>query len=243
MFIWPGRRTSRVLTIISCGCVRALLTVTDLPNESSKLRQVELEGIKLDFSKQFWSKYDGNNLSEILNVDETGIYYDMPPRRTWAKVGWSSKVDKSQKHSDHLTAVLTIRADGVKSPILFVLNGTPGGSIEKHEVPTCPDSHIYLHSLLKHELVAEFPSVVLVDNLKSHVSHASVEYVCLDPCARAMGPLKSMMRSLWLKEKPVITAAEKRIAMIKRTIAAWDALSEVAVKKSFIKAIPQVVEL
>ncbi|KAF0712072.1 Aste57867_4924 [Aphanomyces stellatus] len=120
---------------------------------------------------------------------------------------------------------------------------------------------IYLHSLLKHELVAEFPSVILVDNLKSHVSHASVESVCLDLCASmeslppkstsvcqpldvgVMGPLKSMMRSLWLKEKPVITAAEKRMAMIKRTIAAWDALSEVAVKKSLIKAIPQVVEL
>ncbi|OQR85699.1 hypothetical protein ACHHYP_20554 [Achlya hypogyna] len=59
------------------------------------------------------AKYDDYNLSEILNVDETAIYYDMPPRRTWAEVGESSKVNEAQKHSDRITAVLTIRADGI----------------------------------------------------------------------------------------------------------------------------------
>ncbi|ETV63743.1 hypothetical protein H257_19326 [Aphanomyces astaci] len=33
---------------------------------------------------------------------------------------------------------------------------------------------IYFTELLKHELVAETPSVILVDNLASHVSNASV---------------------------------------------------------------------
>ena len=79
----------------------------------SRLKQEELKEIQADFSKQFWVKYEGYNPSEILNVDETGVYYDMPPCRTWAEVGGASKVDKSEKHSDRLTAVLTIRADGI----------------------------------------------------------------------------------------------------------------------------------
>ncbi|CAK4351481.1 unnamed protein product, partial [Aphanomyces euteiches] len=77
----------------------------------SRLRQQELEAIQASFAQQFWEKYADYHPSEILNVDETGVYYDMPPRRIWAEVGRSSKVDKSEKHSERSTAVLTIRAD------------------------------------------------------------------------------------------------------------------------------------
>ncbi|CAK4098742.1 unnamed protein product, partial [Aphanomyces euteiches] len=108
------------------------------------LKQDELKEIQADFSWQFWEKYDGYNLSEVLNVDETGVYYDMPPRRTWAEVGGSSKVDKSEKHSDRLTAVLTIRADGKKLPILFIVNGKTGGKVESDEIPTYPQGHVYV---------------------------------------------------------------------------------------------------
>ncbi|KAH9151337.1 hypothetical protein AeRB84_006025, partial [Aphanomyces euteiches] len=201
----------------------------------SRARQQELDETHRSFARQFWSKYSDYKASEILNVDETGIYYDMPPRRIWAEVGGSSKVDKSEKHSDRLTAVLTIRADGRKLPILFIVHGKPGGKIEADEIHSYPDGHVYavqeeawmderawqvyLQYLLKNELVAETPSVILADNLACHVSHASVETICLDLCASlealppnstsvcqpldvgVMGPLKAKMRSLWLMRR------------------------------------------
>ncbi|KAF0729844.1 hypothetical protein Ae201684_012627 [Aphanomyces euteiches] len=243
----------------------------------SRLRQQELEAIQASFAQQFWEKYADYHPSEILNVDETGVYYDMPPRRIWAEVGRSSKVDKSEKHSERSTAVLTIRADGKTLPILFIVNGKPGGRIEIDEVPSYPPGHvyavqeeawmdhrvwqIYLQELLKQELVPETPSVILVDNLSSHVSQASVETVCFDLCASlkclppnstsvcqpldagVIGPLKAKLRSLWLREKPVTTAREKRMMMIKRTIKAWNSLTEEVVLKSFEKAVPRVIEL
>ncbi|KAH9131932.1 hypothetical protein AeRB84_021511, partial [Aphanomyces euteiches] len=164
-----------------------------------------------------------------------------------------------------------------KLPILFIVHGKPGGKIEADEIPSYPDGHVYavqeeawmdervwqvyLQYLLKNELVAETPSVILADNLACHVSHASVETICLDLCASlealppnstsvcqpldvgVMGPLKAKMRSLWLREAPVKTSAEKRGAMIKRTIKAWNSLTEDTIVKSFFKAIPQVYEL
>ncbi|KAH9181428.1 hypothetical protein AeNC1_016596, partial [Aphanomyces euteiches] len=157
----------------------------------SRKRQENLEVIKRSFAKDFWTKYYDYKPDEILNVDETGVYYDMPPRRIWAEVGGSSKVDKSEKHSDRLTAVLTIRADGKKLPILFIVNGKPGGNIETFEVPSYPTEHFYAvqeeawmddrvwQMYLKHVLVSELApdttSVILADNLASHVSNASAE--------------------------------------------------------------------
>ncbi|KAH9110184.1 hypothetical protein AeMF1_014940 [Aphanomyces euteiches] len=225
----------------------------------SRKRQEELEVIKRSFAKDFWTKYYDYKPDEILNVDETGVYYDMPPRRIWAEVGGSSKVDKSEKHSDRLTAVLTIRADGKKLPILFIVNGKPGGNIETFEVPSYLQS-TSMRSKKKLGWTIGCGKFILADNLASHVSNASAETICFDLCASleplppnstsacqpldvgVMGPLKARMRSLWLREKPVTSAAEKRLAMIQRTIKAWDSLSEDVVMKSFFKAIPQVFE-
>ncbi|KAG6964896.1 hypothetical protein JG687_00005710 [Phytophthora cactorum] len=85
-----------------------------------------------------------------------------------------------------MTAVCTIRADGVKLPLLFIVRGAPNGTIEQDELPTYPKGHFcavqkkawmdsrvwafYLPSLL-HYHIAE-PSVLLVDNLECHVSAA-----------------------------------------------------------------------
>ncbi|RHY38650.1 hypothetical protein DYB30_011867 [Aphanomyces astaci] len=114
----------------------------------------------------------------------------------------------------------------------------------------------HLDELLKYELVG--PSVLLVDNLAAHVSYTSRRtvdeelYGFLEPLppnttsvfqpldVGVMGPLKAKLRSLWLQEKPVKSAAEKRMKMIERTIKAWESLSESAVKRSFEKALPRV---
>ncbi|OQR82274.1 hypothetical protein ACHHYP_20804, partial [Achlya hypogyna] len=175
-------------------------------------------------------RYGDTSLSHIINVDETAIYYDMPPRRTWAEVGKSSKVDKSQKHSDRLAAVLSISAD---------VHGKPGDPIETKELPKYPQGHHYvvqddawmdarvwqhyLHYVLQPQLDVEQPSVLLADNLKCHVSEEAMEVLCTDLCcdfapipenstgtcqaldAGVIGPLKAKLRTAWLKERPVFS--------------------------------------
>ncbi|KDO31021.1 hypothetical protein SPRG_19567 [Saprolegnia parasitica CBS 223.65] len=55
-----------------------------------------------------------------------------------------------------------------------------------------------------------------------------------------MGPFKAKLRALWLRDtKKYTTPAEKRMAVIKRAIAAWDDISEDAIKSAFAKAIPK----
>ncbi|ETV93736.1 hypothetical protein H310_12312 [Aphanomyces invadans] len=55
-----------------------------------------------------------------------------------------------------------------------------------------------------------------------------------------MGSLKSKLRSKWLQVAPVTTAAEKRLAMIKRTIADGEEIPTSLIRRSFEKAIPGV---
>ncbi|KAF0739538.1 hypothetical protein Ae201684_004720 [Aphanomyces euteiches] len=223
------------------------------------------------FAQNFWSKHGGLPLRDIVNVDETTVYYDMPTHRIWCKIGEDSKTNSSEKHSDRLTAVPAACADGTKLPILFVLRGQPGGQIEKEELPTFPSGHVYavqerawmdesvwlyyLEELLKYEIVG--PTAVVVDNLAAHVSDRARHFVdgelfsfleelppnttsvCQPLDVGVMGPLKSKMQALWLREEPVTTAAEKRMNMIKRTIKAWESLSAETVRKSFTKALPR----
>ncbi|RHY10746.1 hypothetical protein DYB36_014100 [Aphanomyces astaci] len=72
----------------------------------------ELEEQKNAFAANFWEKHEEKPLQDIVNVDETAVYYDMPPRRTWCEIGEDAKVDSTEKHSDRLTAVLGACADG-----------------------------------------------------------------------------------------------------------------------------------
>ncbi|RHZ24510.1 hypothetical protein DYB37_012295, partial [Aphanomyces astaci] len=113
----------------------------------------------------------------VYNVDETCIYYDMPPRYIWVVRGGRSNILSREKHSLRMTAVLTVRADGTKLPILFIMKGVPGGRID--ELSTFPPGHhyvvqerawmdkrvwaTYLRDVLGEAI--EKPSVVLLDNL------------------------------------------------------------------------------
>ncbi|RLO01430.1 hypothetical protein DYB28_015741, partial [Aphanomyces astaci] len=96
----------------------------------------------------------------------------------------NSKISSGEKHSLSMTAVLTVRADGTKLPILFIMKGVPGGRIESGELATFPSGHHYAvqerawmdkrvwATFLRDVLgeVIEEPSVVLLDNFESHVS-------------------------------------------------------------------------
>ncbi|OQR98456.1 hypothetical protein ACHHYP_20381 [Achlya hypogyna] len=50
----------------------------------------------------------------------------------------------NQKSSDRTTAVLTICANGDKLPVLFIVHGKPDGTIEKDELLTNPQEHLYV---------------------------------------------------------------------------------------------------
>jgi hypothetical protein len=70
---------------------------------------------RLKFTIYFRPKYSLYDTSCIINVDETAIYSDSPPGRTWAVKGGSSRARDTQRHSLRMTAALTISADGRKS--------------------------------------------------------------------------------------------------------------------------------
>ncbi|RHZ03113.1 hypothetical protein DYB37_013869 [Aphanomyces astaci] len=222
-----------------------------------------LDAVWLGYTAHFHSKYASYAKATIYNADETGLYFDMPPGTTMAEIGKSSKVDKTEKHSDRLTALLTIRADGVKLPIMFIVRGQPGGTIEKRELRTYPAGHwyavqenawmdervwlMYLNELADHLIDA---SVLLVDNLECHVSEKAHDkmaeslFCVIEPLPKTstsrcqpldvgvMGPLKAMLKSAWLMEDDEgsgdeLTLAEKRMAIINRTIPVWDKISPI----------------
>ncbi|RHY12154.1 hypothetical protein DYB25_010315 [Aphanomyces astaci] len=89
----------------------------------TKLAELEMTRIRDEFSATFWSKYNERPLADILNADETAVYYDMPPGKFWAEIGKSAKVDVSQKHSDRNTALLTCGRE-IKRLLLTALTST-----------------------------------------------------------------------------------------------------------------------
>lgn len=86
---------------------------TKKPQET-KMASEELHAIRLNFALDFWRRYPIYTRSEIFNVDETDINYDMPSRQIWAVKGrnGSLRVVRLSKHSRRMTAVVTVRADG-----------------------------------------------------------------------------------------------------------------------------------
>eukprot|EP00644_Phytophthora_capsici_P012916 jgi/Phyca11/101358/e_gw1.5.915.1 len=85
---------------------------TDQAPQEAKIQNEYLEETHLQFSLDFWSKYAAYGPHEIYNVDETAIYYEMFPRRTWSERGGSARVVGFTEKPGRMTAVLTIRADG-----------------------------------------------------------------------------------------------------------------------------------
>ncbi|RLO09329.1 hypothetical protein DYB28_003733 [Aphanomyces astaci] len=155
----------------------------------NKVRQVVLDDVWAGYAVNFWTKYEAYDKSLIYNADETGVYFDMPPGKTLAEVGKSSKVDKKNKHSERISVVLTVRADGVKLPLLFIIKGQPGGLLEKTELPSYDPTHVYavqanawmderVWNIYLERLFAQHvqdASNLLVDNLECHVSEASYD--------------------------------------------------------------------
>ncbi|RHZ42680.1 hypothetical protein DYB26_010884 [Aphanomyces astaci] len=109
----------------------------------SKKSQVELATTRATFVADFHKAFDGFASDSIINVDETGMAYHMPPNAIWSVRGGIAKIATGEKHSYRMTAVLSVRSNGEKLPILFIMRGKPGGDIEKGEFDSFPVGHHY----------------------------------------------------------------------------------------------------
>ncbi|KAF0714864.1 hypothetical protein AaE_011482, partial [Aphanomyces astaci] len=102
----------------------------------NKLKQAVLTEVHDEFARDFHREYQSYENDCVFNVDETGMYYNLPPTYIWAVRGGSAKISTGEKHSMRMTAVLTARADGQKLPLLLIMKGAPGARIETNEFPT-----------------------------------------------------------------------------------------------------------
>ncbi|RQM19204.1 hypothetical protein B5M09_013987 [Aphanomyces astaci] len=148
------------------------------------------------------------------------VYFDMPPDKTLAEVGTSSKVFTGEKHSLRLTAVLTIRSDGTPLREILELESYPAGhhyAVQKNVWMDERVWYMYIDDVLVQG--AEVASDLLVDNLKCHMSEEShdkvaeamftvVEPLPANSMSRSqpldvgvMGPLKAMLKTEWLLEE------------------------------------------
>ncbi|RLO07395.1 hypothetical protein DYB28_000452 [Aphanomyces astaci] len=164
-----------------------------------------------------------------------------------------------------MTAVLTIRRDGLKLPILFIIKGEPGGLIEKSVFKTYPSGHYY--AIQKKAWMdasrVEGESVLILDNFECHVSKEALETSqvvgfnvvplpanatshCQPLDVSIMAPFKRHLRDLWIAEDiseaeggDQVPAKVKRITLINRAMKAWDMVTPEEVRGSFFKAIPK----
>ncbi|CAK4352360.1 unnamed protein product, partial [Aphanomyces euteiches] len=74
-----------------------------------KRNQEELEELRDEFAEDFHRRYAAYGSDDVYNVDETAVYFDMPPRTIWSIRGGNSALSAGEKHSMRMTAVLTVR--------------------------------------------------------------------------------------------------------------------------------------
>ncbi|RHY24825.1 hypothetical protein DYB32_008675 [Aphanomyces invadans] len=60
----------------------------------NKVTQSVFDEVWLGYAASLWDKYAEYDRSQIYNVDETAVFYDMPPGPTLAEIGKSSRVSK-----------------------------------------------------------------------------------------------------------------------------------------------------
>ncbi|KAF0724855.1 hypothetical protein Ae201684_016604 [Aphanomyces euteiches] len=146
--------------------------------------------VRSKFLDEFWVENDHFEDSDVINCDETGVYFDTPPRYILAQKGGDASISHADK-SCRLTAVLAAKRNGDKLPILFVVMGKPGGFIDASELRTYPFGHFYavqknawidgdgwkfyLDTILRPEIVR--PSLILMDNFEAHEMLRNIQYI------------------------------------------------------------------
>ncbi|ETV97387.1 hypothetical protein H310_09721 [Aphanomyces invadans] len=85
---------------------------------ATKLPQAVLAEPKATIAKEFWEKFKDTTPSDIINVDETSVYYDMPPKKTLAKIAGQMYVVQEKAWMDtrvwemYLTDLLKYEIEG-----------------------------------------------------------------------------------------------------------------------------------
>ncbi|RHZ12517.1 hypothetical protein DYB26_009773, partial [Aphanomyces astaci] len=164
---------------------------------ASKRTQEDLQATRIEYAQSFWSKYDRGN---IINIDETGVHYEMPIRRK-------------------LPPCIIVRGQPGGPVEQDELPTYPRDAIYAVQENAWMDERvwdIYLRELVQYEI--EAPSVAVVDNLSAHVTPAACELVRGDLYSvleelpanatstvqrlevGVMGPFKAKCRTEWLHE-------------------------------------------
>ncbi|KAG2817195.1 hypothetical protein PC112_g13169 [Phytophthora cactorum] len=119
-------RKSGVLAL-ECLCQRLANRhgFTSQKPQGAKIPHEELQVVRAEFALKFCGQYGQYQSGGILNVDETGINFEMPPHRAWALKDRQdpAHIVGLKKHPGRLTAVLTTRADGVMGPLKASIRG------------------------------------------------------------------------------------------------------------------------
>ncbi|POM74332.1 Hypothetical protein PHPALM_8726 [Phytophthora palmivora] len=167
----------------------------------------ELDEVRATFSLDFWIS------GGILNVDETAVLFDMPPRNSWAGNGRKdfARILGANKHAGRMT--LTVRDNGTKLLILFILRGVSGDTIENSKFET--------YRKEGQGLVAVEANATVVLLLLNSTA------VCQPLNVGVMRPLKAKLRHS--AKCTGSSAKEKRLRAIQSTIAAWGTISHSSV--------------
>ncbi|KAH9110471.1 hypothetical protein LEN26_013748 [Aphanomyces euteiches] len=149
-----------------------------------------MHNVREKFLSEFWLEHGEFEDSEVINCDETGIYFDTPPRYILTQKGSDASIAHGDK-SCRLTAVLAARRNGEKLPIMFVLKGKPGGYIDTNELYLYPPEHLYavqqnawidgerwkfyLDNVLRPEIIK--PSLIVIDKFDAHTTAKNIAFV------------------------------------------------------------------
>ena len=119
---------------------RNLLSIRRKTHDQKNLSAVEMGAIQLDFVEYLRKKKRDFEVPDrmIVNMDETGLYFDMQPKTTIASKGiillmlGSKHINiKTTGNSNHCTVFLAVALDGSKLKPLVVFKGQPGGSVTR----------------------------------------------------------------------------------------------------------------
>ncbi|OWY92721.1 hypothetical protein PHMEG_00038153 [Phytophthora megakarya] len=159
-----------------------------------------------------------------------------------------------------MTAVITIRANEGKLPILFIVKGVPGGDIETDELNTYQLGHyycvqenawidgFYASEVLPREMDGpSFMRTILIVTflMKGKILWQRkrrqwfIRFLLTPLDVGIMVPLKSALRNTWIQQQGPSPkkAKEKRLDIIKRNIVAWNIIFKKTLRKGYSTAV------
>lgn len=158
---------------------------------SSKLSEEEMGQIHLDFVMHFKYLMDIHkfDLHNVINMDETGCYFDMPSNTTIAEKGSKTVRIDSTTNSNHCTVFLSVALDGSKLKPLVVWKAKPDGTVfsrlnqlDSRNAYCCQEKGwcnenvmaVWVDQCLKDYLKdISSPTLLMMDNFSAHQTSAT----------------------------------------------------------------------